>query len=195
MTTIRVPAAIDLTGLTVNIGDTVTFVDKFSATQSEFQRFSTDLIVTISDMQDLATEVEGYRDSAQAIVGFSGVYSELAGLPDLSVYLNHTGGVVTGYGETTNTNLTNPVLDFAAANVGVRDLTGAIAFAVANVPVDVSAKYELLLTTNGHPVDWTGIPGLIWAANKTLQPHTTDLVVFNKYAGVASIFASHQQLV
>ncbi len=195
-TVINVPAALDLSANRISVGDTAEFVIKFDATQAALEGFSSGLSVMASDFLALAGEVEDFRDQAQAIVGFSGVYSELTGLPDLTVYLPRTSGTVTDYREATSTDLTNAVLDFAAGNVAVRTLTGPIAFTLANIPTAGSAKLELLLTAGGYPADFTGIANLVWELGG--QPpvlNTIDRIVFSKYDGDTNIYAAHSKVV
>ena len=196
ITTIPVPAPINLAGLELTIGDPGSvFISKITGTQTEVKRFGDDLTVTVEKMQLVANEVLALRNQAQAIVGFDGSYSGLTGLPNLSVYLSHTGDTVTDYREATSTNATSAVLDFAAGNVARRTLTAAIAFTLANIPAVGSAKLELMLASGGHAVDWSGIANLVWeASGQAPTLNTTDRIVFSKYDGDANIYAAHSKV-
>ncbi len=84
ITTIPVPAPINLAGLELTIGDPGSvFISKITGTQTEVKRFGDEMTVTVEKMQLVANEVLALRNQAQAIVGFSGAYSDLSGLPDL----------------------------------------------------------------------------------------------------------------
>jgi hypothetical protein len=193
--TVRVPEIIDLSGHRIAVGDTTAFVTKINTTQQVFEQFSNDLGGTVTDLQLLAGEVQGYRDQAQAIVGFDGDYNGLSNLPDLTVLVPHTAGLLTDYREKTSTDLTNSVLDFAVGNVAIRTLTAPIAFTVSNVPATGSAKLELILTAGVHAVDWAGIAGLVWEG-KGEPPvlNAMDRVVFSKYHGDTAVYATHSKV-
>lgn len=187
---IRVPDSIDFSGERVAAGDTIEFLQKMSRQQAKLEVFSAALNDFASDLQVVAAAAEYARDQARAIAGFSGDYADLVGLPDLDIYFAHTGGTVTDYRESTSTDPDGADLDFAVGNVAVRDLSAPAAFVLKNMPVAGSFKFELILTSNGQPVDWSGIAGLVWEPDG--QPptlNTMDRIVFSKYESIDSIFA------
>ncbi|MAD43587.1 MAG: hypothetical protein CMH98_01160 [Oceanospirillaceae bacterium] len=84
ITTIPVPAPINLTGLDLTIGDPGSvFISKITSTQTEVKRFGDEMTVTVEKMQLVANEMLALRDQAQTIVGFTGSYFELSDLPPL----------------------------------------------------------------------------------------------------------------
>ena len=194
--TVTVPAQKNWLDLQIENGDTVQFVEKFNAQQALLQELGGELNGMSVSLGQFADEMTALRDQAQAIVGFDGDYNGLSNLPDLTIFVPHTAGLLTDYREKTSTDLTNPVLDFAAGNVAVRALTSPVDFALANVPAAGSAKLELLLTANGHAVDFTGIANLVWElSGQAPTLNTIDRVVFSKYDGDTSIYAAHSRVV